>query len=369
MKTVYSVQKSAEEVVRDIQSQLSGFDLRSILFFASSAFDPHVLSLKMQEGFPEATTFGCSTAGEIVSGKMLKQSVVAMAFGSQVLDTMKVVVIEDIRKENGVSDAFATFEAFSNERMLDMDHEKYVGIILADGLSAAEEMLIEKIGDHTNVPFIGGSAGDDLQFKSTYVFAEGKAYTNAAVLALLKPKVGFDIIKTQSFRALDKQLTARKVNEAGREVIQFDEKPAAMAYAEALGISVQDAPKHFMHNPVGLMVDGEPYVRSPQQIKGESMVFYCNVKEGMQLSMLESTDIVQDTQKAVELKKQELGDIAGIINFNCILRTLELEDKGQTEAYAKIFKDIPTIGFSTYGEQYIGHINQTSTMLLFRGNS
>ena len=123
---------------------------------------------------------------------------------------------------------------------------------------------------------------------------------------------------------------------------------------------------NFMSRPVGLMIDGEPFVRSPQQVQGDDMVFYCNVLEGMELSLLESTDIVKDTTAAVEAKKGELGKIEGIINFHCILRTLELEDKGQTQDYGKIFSDIPTIGFSTYGEEYIGHINQTSTMLVFR---
>ncbi len=119
-----------------------------------------------------------------------------------------------------------------------------------------------------------------------------------------------------------------------------------------------------MTHPVGLMVRDEPYVRSPQQVKGDSLSFYCNILEGMQLQLLESKDIVSDTKTAVEEK--EMGSISGIINFHCILRTLELENRGQIEDFGDIFSDIPTVGFSTYREQYLGHINQTSTMLIFK---
>lgn len=86
----------------------------------------------------------------------------------------------------------------------------------------------------------------------------------------------------------------------------------------------------------------------------------------MNLSLLESKNIVEDTQAAITKKQQEMPTITGIVNFHCILRTLELENKNQTTAYGNIFKDIPTIGFSTYGEEFIGHINQTSTMLIFK---
>ena len=96
------------------------------------------------------------------------------------------------------------------------------------------------------------------------------------------------------------------------------------------------------------------------------MVFYCNIKEGMELSVLESTDIPGDTRQAVEEKREALGGMAGLINFHCILRTLELEQKNLMGPYGEIFTTIPTIGFSTYGEEYIGHINQTATMLVFK---
>jgi hypothetical protein len=54
------------------------------------------------------------------------------------------------------------------------------------------------------------------------------------------------------------------------------------------------------------------------------------------------------------------------LNFHCILRTLELKGKNQLDAYGRLFERVPTVGFSTYGEEYLAHIKQTSTMLLFK---
>jgi len=247
-----------------------------------------------------------------------------------------------------------------------MDPLKYVGIILTDGLSGAEEKLMETIGDMTNVTFIGGAAGDDLKFKQTFVYANGKIYSDAAILLLIHTPRGFDVIKTQSFKILNKKLTVTKADEANRQVIEFNGKPAVDEYAKVLGVKPEEASSKFMHNPVGLIVDNEPYVRSPQKVADKKMCFYCNIKQGTDLSILESQDIVKDTQKAVDAKIKQLKEVEGMINFHCILRTLELKQKKQTEAYGKIFSKIPTVGFSTYGEEYVGHINQTSTMLVFK---
>jgi hypothetical protein len=71
-------------------------------------------------------------------------------------------------------------------------------------------------------------------------------------------------------------------------------------------------------------------------------------------------------QKALEDVRSELGPISGLISFNCILRTLELEQKGRTAEYGKLFEDTLMIRFSTYGEEYIGHINQTTTMMVLK---
>lgn len=366
IKSVLSDICSIDEAVADIREQLKGFEIKALLFFASSAYEPYEISKKMSEGFPGSTVFGCSTAGEIVSGRMTKNAIAVIAFNSSSISDIKLEVVESIKADGNIKSAFASFDNYFGEAIATADTEKYVGIVLIDGMSASEEKIMDKIGDQTNCTFIGGSAGDDLKFSETYLYANGTVYTNAAILALMKVPNGFDIIKTQSFTVLEKTLTATKVDTAARKVLEFDNIPAVEAYTNALGVPKEKAADYFMTNPVGLVAEDEVFVRSPQQVVEDGIVFYCNILEGMEVSLLQSKNIIIDTKAALDKKLSELGSISGIINFNCILRTLELEQKNQTEAYGKIFTDIPTAGFSTYGEEYIGHINQTATLLVFK---
>lgn len=358
---------TVQQAVQSLQGQLLKIKPVFLIYFASSNFDPDELCKAMSETFKGVEQIGCTTAGELVSGQMLQNSIVAMAFDEKTIRKVKVSIVEGISKdENNISEAVNEIEDSFGQSLLEMDFHKYVGIILTDGMSLGEEKVMDSLGNLSNITFIGGSAGDDLKFKKADVYANGKNYQDAAVLALLEPTNGFDIIKTQSFKVLETKLTPTKVNEAVREVIEFNGKPATQAYAEAVGMDIQEAQSYFKRHPLGLISDGDPYVRSPQQFKGESVLFYCNVSEDMELSLLESGDIIGDTAKALENKKHELGKIEGVVNFHCILRTLELREQNLESEYGKVFSDVPMIGFSTYGEQYVGHINQTSTILVFK---
>ncbi|MCE5286780.1 MAG: FIST C-terminal domain-containing protein [Pelosinus sp.] len=361
----YSLQKEVTAAVSEISGQLMDVQPKMIIYFASSLYQPQAMAAAMQAAFPEAAIFGCTTAGEIVSGRMLDGSVVAMAFSSAIIEDVVVETVPNIKASSDSALVFSSFESYYQAPLQELDPEKHVGIVLFDGLSMAEERLMEKIGDCTNITFIGGSAGDDLKFAATYVCANGKAYTDAAVLALIKPACRFDIIKTQSFRSMGIKLTATKVDEASRTVFEFNGKSAVVAYAEAIGQSIGALSEYFINHPLGLMAGGEPFVRSPQRIKDDSIVFYCNMREGMELEVLEATQIVEETRRVVENKEAEIGSLRALINFNCILRTIQLKSQGMTAAYGSTFAKVPTIGFSTYGEAYIGHVNQTATILVF----
>ncbi len=366
-KSVYSENKNISEAVGDVQDQLSDMSPKMVLYFSTSNHEPAGLSRAMNDAFPESECFGCTTSGEITTGKMLDNSLVVMAFSDEVIGDMHTVMINDIQNdEDAVTKAAGEMSKYFGKPLSELDYREYVGILLIDGLSGAEEKVIEKIGDVTNIKIVGGSAGDDLKFKQTHVFHNRKSATNAAVLCIMKPKVKFDVIKTQSFVSTENTLTVTKTNEEAREVIEFNSQPAANEYSKALQTTVDDLAAKAFRNPLGIMVtENEPFVRSPRMVQDGSVFFYCSVKEGMELNILSPTDIISDTAKAIGEQEKRMGGISAIINFHCILRTLELKEEKKTDAYGDIFKDIPSIGFSTYGECYLGHINQTSTMLVF----
>jgi hypothetical protein len=365
METIFTQKNGAEEALMEIKRGIRKKP-KLVAFFASTKYDLDAIGKGLETAFPGTTVIGCSTAGELITGRMLKDSVVALAMDDQLVSQVLVEVIPDLAAKDGVANAFAAFEKKMGNKMSALDLQKYAGIILIDGLRAAEERIMDSIGNLSDLTWIGGSAGDDLKFKETRVFANGRSRTNAAILAIIRLDKGFDIIKTQSFSQTGKTLKATDVDEASRTVIKFNGQPAARAYAAAIGYPSEKVSDGFMRYPVGVVIDGEPFVRSPQRLDEEKIVFYCNIKKGTELSVLESKDIVKDTSEALREMTRALGHISGIINFNCILRTLELDAKGQADAYGKVFDNVPMVGFSTYGEEYIGHINQTATMLVLK---
>lgn len=367
-KVVRSDIKDVDKAVDHIARQLSGIDAGLVLYFASPVYPADRVSKKMSDAFPGIPTVGCTTAGEMITNEMGQDSMVAMAWQKDTLKFLKTEVLQNIKTDHqAVEKAFKGFEDSLGGSMKNLDPSRYVGLVMIDGLSGCEEMINDRIGNLTNIPFVGGSAGDNFMFQNTYLFADGKTYTDAAVLVLMEPAEGFAILKTQSFVMTDKKLTPTKVDEKRRMVIEFNHKPATEAYAEILGISVNDLAEHLGEYPVGLVFDENNYfVRSPQQIEGTSIIFYCSIKEGLELTILRSRDIVGDTRKDLEKAEKTLGKVNAVVDFNCCLRTLELGKEGKLKAYSDIFHPVPAIGFATYGESYIGHINQTSTMLLLK---
>jgi hypothetical protein len=357
---------SCDIAAGEIRKKLEGAP-KLVIYFAAPSYDQDELAFRMRGAFAGATVLGCSTAGELVSGAMLENSVCAMAFYDAAILRAHAAPVRNIRNRDDVRSALRELAGAFCIPPERWGSERRVAVVLTDGMCAAERMM-EELSSSSDAVFIGGAAADYWKFGRTSVHCGGRAFSGGAVIALLECANPFGLLKTQSFRPTGKMLTVTRADEETRVVREFDGVPARDAYMRALGAATQrEAEERFMRNPLALMLGGDPYVRGLQRFDGGDLYFYCAVPEGARLMLMEATDIVADTAADLAAKKKEMGGISGILNFHCAHRTMALKAGGAMQAYADIFRDIPTAGFSTYGEQFRTIlVNQTSTMLLFK---
>ena len=359
----------AETAVKQLREKFAGFPVKTLVFFASSKYDgPRVASL-IRDAFPGALTLGCSSYAELGEGATHSGVISAMAFSPDSLACVEAVVAENISGDPmAVDKAFALLETKLGAKMMDLDFHRHFGVILFDGTSPNIEKVMERIGNLSDIIFVGGYASDDFSMTRIQQYLDGKAYRDAAVLAVFKPTGTFALLKTQSAESLGKSFIATRVDEASRTILELDGVPAAEAYARGIGIPKDKlTDEHFLLYPLGLMASGEPFIRAGRRILDNGgLQLFCSVKEGQRLVLMKTGDIVASTARALEAKREQLGKIGGILDFDCAHRAMTLEtDPVAVDNYGKLFKDTEAAGFATFGEAYIANVNQTSVMVLF----
>ena len=356
----------------ELLAQLSGMDPAVVVFFASHHHDGATIARRFKEQFPKAQVIGCTTAGEFSERGTMNGGITALALSSGKVRNAAATLVRygDTPVDQPVRSAAAAIgERIGVVDLRQADPQKYVGIVLFDGTSGREEEVNEVLGNIAPMlSFVGGSAGDGLEFKSTTVFANGEQATNGAVLLLMESAVPFTIGKTCSFEPTQHAFRVTRADVKNRVVHEFDGKPVLEVYAKALGLTpAQIDSSVFMNHPLGLMIDGEPWIRSPYQVvEGGGLKFFCNIAQGMKVRIMKSTDLVADAHRAIEDARKSLGaPITGGLAFNCVLRRLEMDAKNLHEGFLDSFRGMQVSGFHTYGETWLGHINQTLTAVWF----
>lgn len=367
---------NAKHAAVKISADLVGFTPSLILYYASTDYEPNILAAEMRAAFPGAKTMGCTTAGEEVDDKILAGSVTAMAFSADVFDYAEIALVSAEgadRPEEGVyPDADAAMRHLGRKLghdVMRLDYKEYVGFMLADRISDFSESVLERVGEMTDVLFVGGFAGDDYKFVDAQrVFYEGAAYRSAAVLALWKPRDGFSLLKTQAVETTGKHLVITKADEKKRVIWQFDGRDAVEAYARVIGVppATMDI-LDFDENPLAVTADGEPYLRAiVKQVDGKGLQMFARVKEGTRQTVTRAGDVLGVTRRELRERLREIGGASAIVHINCASRHTALKNEGHLEDFAALFAGIPTVGFASYGEIYVGLVAMTSTMVLFK---
>jgi hypothetical protein len=365
--TARSAQTDSALAASELVAGLGAADPTCIVFFAAHEHDGAVLGGALKGRFPRARVIGCSSNGEFCDRGYGKGGAVAIALGPDKVRRAAVALVSLADGvEAGVVRAAASLSRELGADLRELSPERYAGLALLEGATGREEEINAALGNVSPiVSFVGGSAGDNITFSTTWVFADGEHGTDACALMVLELLVPHVILKTCNYVETEQTTTVTKVS--GRIVLELDGRPAAERYAELIGAAPDKLGfGDFMAHPLGLMIDGEPWLRSGVKVvDGGGLFFACSMLEGTQFHLMKGVDLVEDARAKLAAAAAALGGPpGGAIFFNCAYRMIEAQVRGSEAAYHALLSTLPHVGLHTNGESYIGHINQTLTGLL-----
>jgi hypothetical protein len=312
---------------------------------------------------------GCTTAGEFTERSYGTGGAVAVAFSRRKVSRAAATLASfEGGVVEGIREATRRLGEKLGTELRACDPGRYVGIVLLEGMRGHEEEANDALGQVAPfLSFVGGSAGDDLRFEEMRVYGEGGASSNGAALVVMQMESRFSILKTCSFTPRPgAPLRVTKADVTRRVVYEIDGIPIVQAYSAALDLPAERLDgRAFAQHPLGLMIDGAPWIRTPQLVLPDGGVrFACQLLEGMQVHVMDPMDIIADTRSALDKAQRSLGGrTSGGVLFNCAYRRVEIEERNLTRSFTDLLT-FPCAGFHTYGESWLGHMNHTLTGLL-----
>lgn len=295
----------------------------------------------------------CSTAGEYSMDGYKNGIISGFEYNLPDADVVEILY-PPIKSINNLKESYKKVQSNKNA----------FALLLCDGLTGMEECIVTTfyfVDD--NFKIIGGSAGDNLKFKETFIFIGTKRVHSVALFFNTHKRTS--IIKENIYVPKGKRLLVTESDAINRTVKTFNKMPASTEYAKALNINELELPNYFMNNPLGKIYKDEVFIASPMKVNvDKSITFYCQLMPNTFVEVLEPVDpIIQirNTINNIPFKP------SFVLSINCILRSLKFQ---QENIWKSIDKEIisfcsNTTGFISYGEQYYKtHANQTMVMLI-----
>lgn len=327
----------------------------AVVFFCAPSYDLDALGRALRARI-DGTLVGCTGAGLIGPRGYQRAGVVALGLARE-LATVHAHRITPLRE--GPRQAAALAERITAELRAEPRRRAF-GLLLADGLSLAEERLTaalyESLGD---VPIVGGSAADDLEFAHTWVFDGERFVEDTAMFVVVATDLPFEVVKLEHYVPTRRRLVITEAEPHRRLVRGINGRVAAEAYAELIGVGVDELVAGvFSRHPLMQRIGGDFYVRAIRNIEPDgSMAFFCAMEVGLVLTIGESVGELANVRAGFDAIP---ADSACVLGCDCVLRRLEFEQRGILGGVGDVLADHRVLGFSTYGEQFNGvHVNQT----------
>lgn len=311
---------------------------------------------------------GGTTAGEISTEGFSTNSVVVMAIKSNDI-LFSAGLGRNIRKSE-----IKAGQQVAKEVLKKMPKNKAKSLIIFTDSMAGDGLQIVKgiqsvLGEEFEI--VGGALGDEDKFKKTYQYYNGKVYTNTVPGLLVGGNINTSTGVMSGWKSIGNRFccTSSKSN----VVYTFDKKRAFDFYESLLGKErAKKLPAIGLEYPLGMIdekakIRGKEYfqIRCPLAVdkKKGTVTLAASIPEGKSVTLTSASrsDVIEGSRLAAEQAKKTLGKHKPrlILMFSCIARKMVLGIRTQEEVDAVknvLGKDVPMIGFYTYGE--IGPIDK-----------
>ena len=222
-----SCNEDAREAVREFHRGVSQPDTALVLFFCSVEYDLGAVAQEMERQFAGIQVIGCTTAGEFGPAGYRDHSICGASFPAGTFDAVSGLIPRLRQFESPAGQAFAQAQLQKLEsRAPQAATENTFALLLIDGLSEREEVVTRALQSALgNIPVVGGSAGDGLNFARTHVYVDGRFHGDAAVAVLISTPRAFTIFKTQHFVPMNERLVVTDADAAHRAVREINGLP------------------------------------------------------------------------------------------------------------------------------------------------
>ena len=331
-----------------------------IIVFSTVAYDQEKMLEGVKSVSKEIPLIGCSDSGEITTEGPVSKHVAVMAMSS---DTVKFT----IGLGKGVSSDSHQAGAMVAEDVKKKAKETLsLFVMLPDGLTGNGAAIVrgvqEVLGE--NFPIMGGSAGDDFAFKKTYQYYQDQILTDAVVGLGFSGKFSFGVGVRHGWEPIG--LPMKVTKSEGAVLKELDNKPALKIYEDFFGRKAEELIKEPIAKmaytyPLGMSVTGSDELLIRDVVianeKGE-ITCAAEIPQGSEIRLM-----LSDPEKAIQAAKEAaegaLSQLKGakpkaIFVFDCMARHKLLGPRIGEEIAAiqnVLGKDVPLIGFYTYGEQ------------------
>lgn len=328
-----------------------------LLLFASPDKDQRNIIAGIREVAPGIPLIGCSDSGEITNYGERKNGVVLLAIRSDSISfhTGAGSIISEGPRNAGLNLA---------RNIKSQSYELKCVITLLDVLAGNGSEIIRGMQDELGQDFliVGGAAGDNFQFKETYVYKDDVVIPSSIVGVGLSGNFSVGIGVRHGWTPIGLPMKVTRSN--GAVIEELDGKPAISIYEEYFGKKAEELKqeplaKMAITYPLGLKVEGsdEMLIRDPLSVDEKGAItcaaeipLNCEIH----LMIGSKNEAIAAASDAAKRAMSELKNKASfIIIFNCIARNKLFGKDASSEIEAiksVVGHDVPIIGFYTYGE-------------------